>query len=86
MTRMARALRIFSCSLILSTAASASAQNVSQQEAYEIAKDAYVYAYPLLLSDLTWRQFSNFEEPTGKLAQAPLSSATDGNSPLRNGG
>src|SRR5258707_6317780 len=48
------------------------APDISEQEAYEIAKDAYVYAYPLLLSDLTLRQQTNFAEPTGKLAQAPL--------------
>lgn len=29
-------------------------------------------AYPLLLSDLTLRQQTNFAEPTGRLAQAPL--------------
>src|ERR1700710_1345383 len=56
----------------LSSLGPASAQNVSEQEAYDIAKDAYVYAYPLLLSDLTLRQQTNFAEPTGKLAQAPL--------------
>jgi hypothetical protein len=50
----------------------AQAQNLSDQEAYEIVRDAYVYAYPLLLSDLTLRQQTNFAEPTGKLAQAPL--------------
>jgi hypothetical protein len=46
--------------------------DISEQGAYEIAKDAYVYAYPLLLADLTLRQQTNFAEPTGKLAQAPL--------------
>ena len=47
-------------------------QDITQQEAYEIAKDAYVYAYPLLLADVTLRQQTNFTEPTGKLCQAPL--------------
>jgi hypothetical protein len=56
----------------LSSTGPASAQNASDKEAYEIARDAYVYAYPLLLSDLTLRQQTNFAEPTGKLAQAPL--------------
>jgi hypothetical protein len=46
--------------------------NLTEQEAYEIARDAYVYGYPLLLSDVTLRQQTNFAEPTGKLAQAPL--------------
>ena len=50
----------------------AQAQNLSDQEAYEIVRGAYVYAYPLLLSDLTLRQQTNFAEPTGKLAQAPF--------------
>jgi hypothetical protein len=64
--------------LALTTAAqSASAQlaraaDPTEQEAYEIVKDAYVYAYPLLLSDITLRQQTNYAEPTGKLAQAPL--------------
>ena len=62
------ALAVFA-SICLAT--SPQAQNV-EQEAYDIAKDAYVYAYPLLLSDLTLRQQTNFAEPTGKLAQAPL--------------
>jgi hypothetical protein len=51
---------------------SATPHEMFGQEAYEIVKDAYVYAYPLLLSDLTLRQQTNFAEPTGKLAQAPL--------------
>jgi hypothetical protein len=47
-------------------------KSITEQEAYDIAKDAYVYAYPLLLADVTLRQMSNFAEPTGELAQAPL--------------
>jgi hypothetical protein len=62
----------FALALTLSPIAPASAQNASDQEAYKILRDAYVYAYPLLLSDLTLRQQTNFAEPTGKLAQAPL--------------
>jgi Protein of unknown function (DUF1254) len=71
MPRMARALRIFACSMILSSAAPASAQTVSSQEAYEIAKEAYVYAYPLILSDVFMRQATNYPEPTGIVTQAP---------------
>jgi hypothetical protein len=59
----------------LSSTVPASAQGISEQEAYDIAKDAYVYAYPLLLSELTLRQQTNFAEPTGKLAQAPFNSS-----------
>jgi len=61
---------VIACAILLT--APATAQSISEQEAYQIAKDAYVYAYPLLLSDLTLRQQTNFAEPTGKLAQAPL--------------
>ena len=50
----------------------ASAQNISDQEAFEIAKDAYVFAYPLVLTDVTARQTTNFAEPTGIPTQAPL--------------
>lgn len=38
-------------------------QGVSGQEAYEIAKDAYVYAYPLVVHDLTRVQATNVVEP-----------------------
>jgi|HubBroStandDraft_6_1064221.scaffolds.fasta_scaffold370691_1 hypothetical protein len=49
-----------------------SAQEVTEDEGYQIAKDAYVYAYPLLLTHVTWQQFSNYAEPTGVVGQAPL--------------
>jgi hypothetical protein len=62
------ALAVFT-SICLAT--SAQAQNVSDQEAYEIAKDAYVYAYPLLLMDVFMRQGTNYAEPTGIVTQAP---------------
>lgn len=48
------------------------AQNVSDREAYEIAKDAYVYAYPLVLTYLTAKQTTNYAEPTGIPTQAPV--------------
>jgi hypothetical protein len=62
------ALAVFT-SICLAT--SAQAQNVPDQEAYEIAKDAYVYAYPLLLMDVFMRQGTNYAEPTGIVTQAP---------------
>ena len=49
----------------------ASAQSISEQEAYEIAKEAHVYAYPLLLMDVFMRQGTNYAEPTGIVTQAP---------------
>ena len=48
---------------LLMSAGSLSAQDVSEQEAYEIAKDAYVYAYPLILTHTTLQKLSNFAEP-----------------------
>jgi hypothetical protein len=44
----------------------------TEQEAYEIAKDAYVFAYPLVLQDATIRQLTNFPEPTGIPGQGPF--------------
>ena len=58
--------------LILSFATTLSqAQNATDQEAYEIARDAYVYAYPLVLMDAFMRQGTNYTEPTGIVTQAP---------------
>ena len=64
MPKLARAMQISACCLILSSTVPALAQDVSEEEARAIARDTYVYAYALLLNDLTWRQFSNFEEPS----------------------
>ena len=66
-------LRITELALVLtlSSIAPASSQNVSEQEAYDIAKEAYVYAYPLLLMDAFMRQGTNYAEPTGIVTQAP---------------
>jgi hypothetical protein len=47
-------------------------QDLSEQEAYEIAKDAYVYAYPLMLMTFSFQQFTNYAEPTGVVTQAPV--------------
>jgi hypothetical protein len=71
MTRVVQAIQTLACCLIFSSTAPVSAQNVSQQEAYEIAKAAYVYAYPLILSDVFMRQATNYPEPTGIVTQAP---------------
>lgn len=45
----------------MSTAAPSA--ELSEQEAYSIAKDAYVYAYPMMLTYTTLRKLSNFAEP-----------------------
>lgn len=41
----------------------APAAPLSEQEAYAIAKDAYVYAYPMMLTYATLRKLSNFAQP-----------------------
>ena len=73
---MARSLAVVA--LTLATAAlpsmqtaSAQSSGIAEQEAYEIAKEAYVYAYPLLLMDVFMRQGTNYAEPTGIVTQAP---------------
>jgi hypothetical protein len=50
----------------------AAANQISEQQAYDIAKDAYVYAYPLVLDYLTTIQAANYAAPTGIPAQAPF--------------
>ena len=46
--------------------AQTSAAAPDAQFAYEVAKEAYVYAYPLMLTDATLRQLTNFaEQPPG---------------------
>lgn len=49
----------------------ASAQTVSDQEAQAIARDAYVYAYPLMLTYTTVQKLSNFAEPVDGDAYGP---------------
>jgi hypothetical protein len=61
-----------STALVLTLIAQASAQQISEEQAYEIAKDAYVYAYPLVLEYTTLIQAANYAEPTGIPAQAPF--------------
>src|SRR5258708_11805533 len=71
MTRTILGIIALALALTLASITSASSQNVSEEEAYDIAKDAYVYAYPLLLMDAFMRQGSNYAEPTGLVTQAP---------------
>src|SRR6266550_5668601 len=64
------------CAFVASTASAqtqtSKAKGVSEQEAYEIAKDAYVYAYPLVLMHISFQQFTNYAEPAGLVTQAPV--------------
>ncbi|MGR9085932.1 MAG: DUF1254 domain-containing protein, partial [Gammaproteobacteria bacterium] len=57
------------CSALLSaTSSSADPQGISAQEAQDIAREAFVYAYPLVLSQLTFQIGTNVAEPTSTLA------------------
>ena len=47
MARAREAIRILACCLTVSWAGCVSAQNLSEQDAYDIAKDAYVYGVSL---------------------------------------
>ncbi|MGE8064166.1 DUF1254 domain-containing protein [Pseudomonas sp. NPDC089569] len=58
--------------------ASAFAQTISEQQAYEIAKEAYVYAYPLVIMGATVAQTTNYAAPTGIAAQGPVNQFTHG--------
>ena len=51
--------------------AKAEAGTLSKDEAQEIAKDTYIYAYPLVLMDVTRQQLTNFEMPPGTPGQGP---------------
>ncbi|QQX82848.1 DUF1254 domain-containing protein [Cupriavidus necator] len=68
---MKRLLSFVTAGALLATATHASAQVVSEREAYEIARDAYVYAYPMMLVDAFLRQATNYAAPTGVVTQAP---------------
>ncbi|MFK0087313.1 DUF1254 domain-containing protein [Pseudomonas sp. NPDC090755] len=58
--------------------ACATAQAASEQEVYEIARDAYVYAYPLVIMGATVAQTTNYAVPTGIAAQGPVNQFTHG--------
>jgi hypothetical protein len=77
-TRTTLAAAALSAAVVLLGAAAARGAGGKQpakltsQEAYEIARDAYVYAYPLVLQDATMRHLTNFSEPTGIVGQGPF--------------
>lgn len=53
------------------TASPRAVADVSEQEAHAIARDAYVYAYPAMLTNATLRKLSNFAEPVAGDAYGP---------------
>jgi hypothetical protein len=54
-----------------STLAQAQSGTISEQEAYAIAVDAYVYFYPLVTMDVTRKQFTNIA-PGKELGKGPM--------------
>ena len=67
--------RFFSMLLLIAAAgiipANAEPGTLAPDEAQEIGKDTYVYAYPLVLMDATRKQLTNFETPPGTPGQGP---------------
>jgi len=72
-TRIGWMVPIATCAALLLTVPPARAQQASVTEdvAYEIAREAYIYAYPLVLMDVTRQQLTNFEVPPGTPGQGP---------------
>lgn len=44
---------------------------IDWQLAKEVIMEAYIYAYPLILSEITREQTTNYAKPTGLVTQAP---------------
>ena len=66
-----RTLAAFVISGMTASAALAQqAQPISEQEIRDIARDAYIYAYPMLVMEMTRRVSTNVEKPAG--AHAPM--------------
>jgi hypothetical protein len=70
-------LKSFACALALllfyplMVAPAQAADTISEQEAYEIGVEAYVYFYPLLSMDITRKQFTNIE-PGKEIGKGPM--------------
>src|SRR5262245_52607121 len=47
-------------------------QGLSAQEAYELAHDAYIYAYPIVTMDVTMRQATNVPDANTISLRAPV--------------
>jgi hypothetical protein len=71
MNKIALSALALICTTALPAPTQAQTSTFSKRGAYEIARDAYVYAYPLLLMDVFMRQGTNYAEPTGIVTQAP---------------
>lgn len=56
----------------LTTGAPACAAPLSEQQAYEIARDAYIYAYPIVTMDVSMRQSTNVPDGHSIPLRAPV--------------
>ncbi|HKE93895.1 MAG TPA: DUF1254 domain-containing protein [Povalibacter sp.] len=65
-------IRLAAACLTLAMCLPAPAQGISEQQAYEIARDAYIYAYPLVTMDATMRQSTNVPDASTIPLRAPV--------------
>ena len=67
--------KLFSAAVLASAlaigGAATSAYAITEQEAQDIAVDAYVYFYPLVTMDVTRKQFTNLE-PGKAIGRGPM--------------
>jgi hypothetical protein len=66
------------CAGVLLVPPQARAQQDSAAQAREIVRDAYVYAFPMVLEDVSIAQTTNFAEPTGIPGQGPFNRFSHG--------
>src|SRR5262245_8680511 len=70
MTRPAAAMVALALTTVMSEPSSA--QGVSEKETYEIARDAYIYAYPIVTMDASMRQSTNVPNANRIPLRAPI--------------
>src|SRR5215471_16150128 len=63
---------IGSAAVAFTLIAQASGQQISEQQAYEIARDAYVFAYPIVTMDVSMRQSTNVPNANTIPLRAPI--------------
>ena len=56
--------------MLLAQSTAPRAEGVEAEEARQIARDAYIYAYPMLVTEMTRRVFTNVDKPAG--TRAPM--------------
>ncbi len=72
--RMMRAAVVFAAFSLVTLAQTSTprAQTMSEQDAYAIARDAYVYAYPIVSMEMTRQQVTNVPDATSVSLRAPV--------------